>query len=101
MSEQKEKIITGLRLSEAIKYCEDNDKVLIKPDEHAGYASHYEFAPPDRFQMITSYTWTVKLPPPKTVSVTRADIEKAFYAQNLSILSNAGILDALCKDLGL
>lgn len=92
------KIITGLKLSEAIKYLEENDGVLIKFSGTSNIDTFYRLKD---LRFDTDLKYDIKLPPPKTVSVTRADIEKAFYAQNLSILSNAGILDALCKELGL
>lgn len=98
-----ENIKTGLKLSEAIKLLEENDGALIKPDN-----SNDDFYAPFPWTMATlTNTYSVKLPPPKTVTVTKADVIKAFYKsyeehklENGHILNNWNI-EKFLKELGL
>ena len=93
-----ENIKTGLKLSEAIKLLEENDGALIKPDN-----SNDDFYAPFPWTMATlTNTYSVKLPP-KTVTVTRADIIRAID-KNTHLMSFAypdKAIDAVCKELGL
>lgn len=92
-----ENIKTGLRLSEAVKLIEDNPGALLNCEQ-----MDYEFRANirDTFLSITS-TYSVKLPPPKSVQVTKQMINDAWenhvYGINWEVLG----FEAFCKELGL
>lgn len=91
-----ENIKTGLRLSEAIKLLEENDGALIKPD-----SSNDDFYAPFPWTMaILTNTYTVKLPPPKTVTVTKEQLHKILdpLEYNLTALKD---FEKFLKELGL
>lgn len=99
-----ENIKTGLKLSEAIKLLEENEVALIKPDN-----SNDDFYAPFPWTMATlTNTYSVKLPPPKTVTVTRADVCnayakvcKAVESKRRSLVEPIFDLNEFCKELGL
>lgn len=93
-------IKTGLRLSEAMKLIEENEGAMIKCHQYPGDDFLNPYYAALTFQRDT--TWDVKLPPPKTVSVTRLDLEKAFHTmrkQNYCV--DASLVTDFCKELGL
>lgn len=93
-----EQVITGLRLSEAVKLLEENDNGLIKPE---GY-SEAVFDKLSKWSLNFDSTYSVKLPPPKSVQVTRADVINAGNKiQGRHQLSMSEYMEQLCKELGL
>lgn len=90
-----ENIKTGLKLSEAIKLLEENEGALIrlKDDTKSDYYRIYGVP------MLLNELYDVKLPPPKTVTVTRADVERAYIKAHP--LFNSNSLEHFCKELGL
>lgn len=93
-----ENIKTGLKLSEAIKLLEENEGALVRPSD---YVCEYSFAPIDNWRLRIPMTYDVKLPPPKTVTVTRADIEKAWLKSKAPISYPVSMFELFCKELGL
>lgn len=100
-----ENIKTGLRLSEAIKLLEENDGALVRPETE--YDKIHSFDIVEKWVFSTKCLWSVKLPPPKTVTVTRDDVVKAFYEsyeehklENGHILNDWNI-EKFLKELGL
>ena len=89
-----ENIKTGLKLSEAIRLIEENEGSLLRVEDDL---YEYPFLKSEYWLSRTDRTYSVKLPPPKTVTVTRADIEKAFDRINLRFQ----YMDEFCKELGL
>lgn len=87
-----ENIKTGLKLSEAVKLIEENENALIRISD-----SLFQWQRIYNIQIEINRTYDVKLPPPKTVTVTRADIERAFDRINLRFQ----YMDEFCKELGL
>jgi hypothetical protein len=92
-----ENIKTGLRLSEAIKLLEENEGALVRPSD---YVCEYSFAPIDNWRLRISMTYDVKLPPPKTVTVTKEQLHKILdpLEYNLTALKD---FEKFLKELGL
>ena len=88
------KIITGLRLSEAVKLLEENENALIRTNG-AG-----NFWPSDEFRIKTDQKYDVKLPPPKntSVTVTRNKLDDAWLEVQMNLPNN---FEQFCKELGL
>lgn len=89
------KIITGLKLSEAIKYCEENEGALIANQGTDIY---------DKVQNTSFYVgnvYSVKLPPPKSVSVNLASIKGAWVRHVGTDWQGNLNFDKFCKELGL
>lgn len=93
-----ENIKTGLKLSEAIKLLEENDGALIKHDDE----EHWSYVEDCIFH-VRNQLYSVKLPPPKTVTVTKESLSKAFVHLNGHIKHMAynSAFEQLCKELGL
>lgn len=91
-----EQIKSGLRLSEAIKYCEENRDAEISKQTVYGDTG---FMPPNNLICDVDATYSVKLPPPKSVTVTRADLVDVF--EQFDIRLSEKYFDQLCKELGL
>jgi hypothetical protein len=98
MSTEKENIITGLKLSEAVKLLEENEGALIKPDDYQH--ENLEFRELKYFDMEFNRTYSVKLPPPKSVSVTREMLKEA-WLKHVFIVNELQQFEKLCKELGL
>lgn len=97
MSEQNSKIITGLRLSEAIKYLEEHEKALIKRDQSPIHC----FSSLENWAMDVKSTYSVKLPPPKSVTITKQMISDAWGNYVYGINGEVLDFEAFCKELGL
>lgn len=96
-----ENIKTGLKLSEAIKLLEENEGALVKPETE--YAKIHSFDIVEKWVFSTKCLWSVKIPPPKTVTVTRAAVERA-YNKTHPIFDNIDYNNSFyqfCKELGL
>ena len=90
-----ENIKTGLKLSEAIKLLEENDGALMRLEDDTKSDYYRIYGVP----MLLNELYDVKLPPPKTVTVTRDDITKAYNKTHPIFNSNS--LEYFCKELGL
>ncbi len=77
-------IKTGLKLSEAIKLLEENESALIRPE--ISIVSDADFSHNADWPINVSCLYSVKLPPPKSVSVTRADVFDAVESTDISML---------------
>lgn len=91
-AQQAGQIKTGLKLSEAIKYCEDNHGALIMPDGGAGFKSLSAWI------LFCDITYSVKPPPPKSVVVTQTILAEAWEKANAS---RGELFKNVCKELGL
>lgn len=67
-----ENIKSGLRLSEAIKLIEENEGALIRSEKGLN-----DYRPLMNQSLSINDTYSVKLPPPKSVTVTREDVVEA------------------------
>lgn len=69
-------IKTGLKLSEAIKLIEENNyRALIRINT---VDNRHDFENVDLVDLSIYYNYDIKLPPPKSVSVTRDFVYKAY-----------------------
>lgn len=91
-----ENIKTGLKLSEAVKLIEENENALIRIS-----GSLFQWQRIYNIQADTYCKYDVKLPPPKTVTVTKADIERAWLKSKAPISYPVSMFELFCKELGL
>ena len=92
-------IVTGLKLSEAVKLLEENPGALIMPENDFGAPK--KFLELKHHELKVRCKYSVKLPPPKSVSVTRADVFDAVESTDISMLPHKELAEKLCRKLGL
>lgn len=100
-----ENIKTGLKLSEAIKLLEENEGALITVHNATYDWLDYDYLFNSSLAVIHKKSiWDVKLPPPKTVTVTRADIAAIwpnFISYEHFHNTKFEVFEQFCKELGL
>jgi hypothetical protein len=95
-------IKSGLKLSEAVKLIEENEGALLMPENDFGAPK--KFLELKHHELKVRCKYSVKLPPPKSVSVTRVLLARAVsktQMEPVEVVLNSDYFINLCKELGL